>query len=76
VIQVEIQNDCTGTEVIGNYDVRVLLPGEGWVEARVENFDRRDGWVSLVTAAVVAAERSRDECRREQVAHIVYHVSV
>lgn len=71
MIQVEIRNDRTGTDELGNYDVRVLLPGEGWVEARVEQFDRRQGFVALATAAAIAAERVVEARARARVAEIL-----
>lgn len=57
MIYVQIVNDATGSTEVGNYDVRVLLPGEVSVkEARVEDFDRSEGWIALMRLVVDALE--------------------
>jgi hypothetical protein len=64
MIRLDIKNDGTGKDMVGNYDVVLTLPASasgaedsrGWwtTGARVENFNRRKGWAALIIAAVGA----------------------
>ena len=65
MIIIEIINDGTGDERIGNYDFKVriggLLAGHVIAKGRVENHRRRLGWRSLVKKVVRQAGRQKDK---------------
>ena len=64
MIRVDIVNDGTGTAERGNYDVEVYMPGN-IITTRVENFNRRTGWLSLCACAIAAAHEADLEERFE-----------
>lgn len=57
-----IENDATGTEQIGNYDLQISgpvqdepghsIPNEFWERGRLEGFQRKRGWWSCVKEAL------------------------
>lgn len=59
----EIANDCTGTEELGNYHVKITgpvhngdgraAPDEFWGKFRLEGFHRPRGWWSCVKEALL-----------------------
>lgn len=69
MIRLDIHNDGTGDIRTGHYDVTLLLPevrppGDVvFVEtvARVEHYDRDQGWAELVRRAVAEIEHVRKE---------------
>ena len=54
MIRVEITNNCTGTQELGNYDYEIYLPGKTY-KGTYKNFPRQRGWVALVHAIAQAA---------------------
>ena len=70
MIEVQVWNDGTGTDEFGNYDVIVSMPGDV-ISVRVEGFERSRGWLALVTAAAVAAERRQDELKRRHIEELL-----
>lgn len=58
VCHLEIINDETGDDAVGNYDVWVFREGEENPDSlRIENFDREQGAVALVQKALDKAMR-------------------
>lgn len=51
---VDIVNDGTGTKEVGNYDVSTKPAGGRIQKARVEGYQRGDGWLPLVAKALTA----------------------
>lgn len=52
MLTIRIQNDGTGTEARGNYDVTVDVNGEVIARAKVRDFIRKLGWHRLARVGV------------------------
>lgn len=68
MLQVKIVNDGTGNEKVGNYDYVVSVNSNIIAQGRLENFERKKGWESLLL--VIAGkelyrkgERTMKECQ-------------
>lgn len=61
MLTITFQNDGTGNQQIGNYDVRVELNGTVYDEARVEGHERERGWRGLLGELVYTYRQSELE---------------
>jgi hypothetical protein len=67
LIRLDIKNDGTGTEEVGNYTVHLFLPTGRrivpwrWCRARVEGHVRSEGWHALVLKAADALKEKVDQ---------------
>lgn len=52
MIRVDIINDGTGTEEIGNYTYRIYTPFTRLAEGKLSGHKRKDGWESLLEKVV------------------------
>ena len=57
LFRLEIVNDETGTDEVGNYDLTLFTEGESPTQVRIENVLRDQGPVSFVTACLRAVEQ-------------------
>ena len=55
--RLEIVNDETGTEEIGNYDLTLVKPGEPPTRVRFEGVPRDEGPIPFVSACLRAVEQ-------------------
>ena len=66
----DIENDATGTNKIGNYDLKIsgpvqdepehAVPNESWGRGRLLGFERKRGWWSCVKEALNKLETDYD----------------
>jgi len=54
---INVTNDDTGNELIGNYDYKVLINKKVIAKGRIEGYERKSHWFTLIRQLLYNAYR-------------------